>query len=69
MFAVRNVSTTQQLASLLIHIIGTTSDYRSRVDAISCELRGCDDLTARTALLIALASVPNQPLANWSPGR
>ncbi len=49
-------TTTLQLASRLVRIIGDTTDYRTRVDAISEALKGKNETTARTALVVALAS-------------
>lgn len=64
-----NVVVTQDLALKLLHIIGNQDDYRRRVDAISELLMEHEAPTAKTALLIALASVAPQPLQNWSPSR
>lgn len=63
------VFTTQDLAAQLLHIIGDQADYRRRVDAIASTLHGHEEITAKTALMIALASVAPQPASNWSAGR
>lgn len=67
MITLNQVNVTQHLAARLLHIISEQGDYRRRVDAIASTLLGRDDTTARTALLIALASVSPQPAQNWPP--
>lgn len=69
MTTTEQLATTQQLVVKLVQIISLQGDYRRRVDEISAVLIDHEDLTAKTALLIALASVAPQPAANWSPGR
>lgn len=56
------MSSTQDLAGELTRIVSNTTDYRARVDAISDLLRGREDGAAKTALVMALASVAEQPL-------
>lgn len=67
MITLQGVTSTQDLAAKLLHIIGEQNDYRRRVDAMSAMLLGRDDTTTKTALLIALASVAPQPPQNWNP--
>lgn len=54
-------TTTLQLALRLVRIISDTSDYRARVDAISDALKGRNEVTAKTALMVALASSEAHP--------
>lgn len=68
MLTLDRVTTTQDLAAKLIHILGEETDYRRRVDAMATALLGRNDLTAKTALLIALASVAPQPPRNSLAG-
>lgn len=62
------VNVTQDLAARLICIISDETDYRRRVDAMATALQGRSDVVAKTALLIALASVAPQPARNWARG-
>lgn len=57
-------TSTQRLACDLTRIVQEMPDYRSRVDAISDALGRHRDITARTALVIALASVGQNYISN-----